>query len=121
MLSKRTSTRTAQDYYRCSGRKQKKSIYIFNFNVETKRTSPFRPERRLSRTECGAFAPLACLLVQETGKLTLPRTRGDEVVVLGPARYPEGWNGNDEWSRDQASVKGMGTTAGRLVVWLVGW
>ena len=70
---------------------------------------------------CDAFAP-ACLLVQETGKLTLPRTRGDEVVVLGPARYPEGWNGDDDWSRDQASTKGMGAAGGWA--WLmsrVGW
>lgn len=23
--------------------------------------------------------------------------------MLGPARYPEGWNGNDEWNREQST------------------
>lgn len=48
---------------------------------------------------------------QETGKLTLPRARGNGVVVLGPARYPEGWSGNDEWTREQNS-KIMASAAG---------
>lgn len=33
--------------------------------------------------------------------------------MLGPARYPEGWSGNDEWAREQ-SAKLMGQ-AGRFL------